>query len=208
MYNNQLLLSAKFGDACYVNMGKNYKVMFQNKNLDYLSYKKNELNKLGIYTRDFQTVKSGYKKGSFSYSLDTRVNSILTEYAEIPNIQAIRAFNKEGLILFYLDDGTYHQNKHFMHLYCNTFSDIEVDELIKVFFKHYPQKLCAKRVDRKKDGRSYPYIYIPVVVAEVFKKDVHKFLIKNDIPSLLYKTGLPSQTIESRISNKSLITKE
>ena len=50
------------------------------------------------------------------------------------------------------------------------------------------------------DGRAYPYIYIPVKTANEIRKDVEKFLIKNEIHSMLYKVGIdsPSETIETK----------
>ena len=97
--------------------------------------------------------------------------------------------DKQGLVYYFLDDGTFHQKKHFGHLYCNTFSDEEVETLIDVFYKFYPQKRCSKRIDKKKDGRQYPYIYIPVVVMNEFREDIYNFLTENDIVSLKYKIG-------------------
>ena len=104
-------------------------------------------------------------------------------------IEILHKLDIQGLVYYFLDDGTYHQRKHFGHLYCNTFSDDEVEVLIDVLYKFYPQKRCTKRFDRKKDGRQYPYIYIPVVVMNEFKKDIKNFLEENNIDSLMYKVG-------------------
>lgn len=202
---NQLLLSGKIGDGCYVTQTSEklrfgeyrYSMSFTSKNLDYLAHKKLELKKLGVVTGKFKKVESGYKKGNFSSVFYTRVHPYLTKIGNISILECVNNLNMKGLIYYYLDDGTYHQKRHFMQLYCNTFNEEEVNALIEKIYEIYPIKRCSKRWDRKKDGRKYPYLYIPVSTSNIFKEDVKNFLINNDIPSMLYKSGSPSTTIES-----------
>lgn len=193
----QLLYALKVGDGCYVknSTGKKYGriayyVMSNSIHLDYVSHKKSILEKNGIYVRPIHTAKSGYKESSVIYTLETRCDEMLNLVGAMSIDEVLDKLTKEGLIYFYLDDGTYHQRKHFGHIYCNTFSESEVDHLIYILYKFYPYKRCAKRYDRKKDGRSYPYIYIPVSVMNAFKVDVEKFLIDSDLQSLMYKVGV------------------
>lgn len=79
-----------------------------------------------------------------------------------------------------------------MHIYCNEFSVEETNKLIEKFYQLYPIKACSFRWDKKKDGRKYPYIYIPVKTANVFKEDIKDFLLTNEINSMLYKVGIES----------------
>ena len=193
----QLLYSLKLGDGCFVtySTGKrfgtiNYSVQCSSINLDYISHKKSKLDKIGVVTQNLRLSKSGYKKDSSVYVFGTRNHQLLTKVGNMSVLEILDNLDIEGLVYFFLDDGTFHQKKHFGHIYCNTFTDEEVEKLIDVMFHFYPQKRCVKRIDRKKDGRQYPYIYIPVVVMNEFKKDIQNFLEQNEIHSLMYKVGI------------------
>lgn len=198
---NPIILSGKLGDGCIFknNEGqKDYNISFVSKNLDYLTYKRDELSKV-VKVSNLRKQKSGYKEGAFSFTFTTYMSTLVTNVANLSVTECIEALTKESFIMFYLDDGTYHQKKHFMHLYCNEFTELEVESLISKVYSLYPYKRCSLRWDKKKDGRKYPYIYIPVKTASEIKKDVENFLIKNEIYSLLYKVGVdsPSETIEN-----------
>lgn len=193
---SQLLYSLKLGDGSFItqcknrdNQKPNFYLLIMSINLDYISHKKSQLDRLGVFTQPLHIGKSGYKDSSIIYTFGTRNHPLISKVGNMRTVDILNSLNTEGLIYYFLDDGTFHQRKHFGHLYCNTFNDKEVETLIDVMYKFYPQKRCVKRIDRKKDGRQYPYIYIPVVVMNEFKKDIHKFLEENSIDSLLYKIG-------------------
>ena len=196
MHDKQILYSLRVGDGGFVTHSTrqrfrtfNYYLQCSSTNLDYISFKKSVLEELGVIVRPLKTQKSGYKSNSLIYCFGTRNHPLLSEVGNMPLLDVVNSLNKEGLVYFFLDDGTFHQKKHFGHIYCNTFSNDEVEALINVMYKFYPQKKCVKRMDKKKDGRQYPYIYIPVVVMNEFKKDIHNFLTENEIESLMYKVG-------------------
>ena len=196
MYN-QLLLSLKIGDGCYhtqtkLSEDKHYSLLLNSINLQYVLHKKNELEKLGIKTSKVHKGKSGYKKSSVIYSISTRLHPLLTQIGNMTNIEVINNLNKEGLIYYYLDDGSYHKTRHHMHLYCNTFNQEELECLINKIYEQYPIKPCTIHYDKKKDGRCYPYLYVPRKVVDVFKDDVYDFLIENDgsLEELKEKTEL------------------
>lgn len=198
---NPIILSGKLGDGCIYKNNKeqqDYNISFSSINLDYLLYKRDELSKL-VKVSNIRTQKLGYKIGAISYMFATHKNNQITNIANLNISECIDALDKLSLVMFYLDDGTYHQRKHFMHLYCNKFTIEETEKLIDKIYSLYPQKRGALRWDVKKDGRRYPYIYIPVKTANEFKKDVEKFLLDNEIYSMLYKVGIdsPSETIEN-----------
>ena len=204
---NPIILSGKLGDGCIFKNNKeqkDYNISFVSKNFDYLIYKRDKLSKI-VKVSNIRKQKSGYKEGAFSFVFATHMSRQVTDIANLSIVECIEALTKESFSMFYLDDGTYPQKKHFMHLYCNEFSEVEVELLISKIYSLYPYKLCSSRWDRKKDGRKYPYIYIPVITANEIKKDVKKFLIKNEIYSMLYKVGVdsPSETIEN--ASKELI---
>lgn len=193
---SQLLYSLKLGDGGFVQNSTGerfgrvtYSLLISSINLDYLVHKKTELERQGIFTQPLRTAKSGFKEDSIIYVFGTRVHYHITKVANMKISDILHKLDIQGLVYYFLDDGTFHQKKHFGHLYCNTLNDEEVDILINVLYKFYPQKKCVKRIDKKKDGRQYPYIYIPVVVMNEFKKDIEKFLKANEINSLIYKVG-------------------
>ena len=53
--------------------------------------------------------------------------------------------------------------------------------------------------NKKKDGRKYPYLYIPVDTTKALIEDVFEFVEDNQLHSLYYKIGksIPSTTIET-----------
>lgn len=58
------------------------------------------------------------------------------------------------------------------------------------------EKIPKRYNDIKRDGRVFPYLYLPVDTAKVLSEYTREFLLNNKIDSLLYKTIPPSQTIE------------
>jgi len=105
------------------------------------------------------------------------------------NMDAIDLLTKKDLILWYLDDGSYHINKKTMHLYSNMFNKEEsiklIDKITNLF--NIDPRL---RIDRKKDGREFYYLYFRRKMVKVFRPTVEKFLRKNNIDDLLYKAGI------------------
>lgn len=196
----QLLLSLRIGDGCFVTQsnGKTYRMQTNGVSHDYIAYKRSVLDANGIKCTSTQTI-SGYCKDSNIIGFRTVVNEYITAVAKLPIAHIIDSLDLHGLIYYYLDDGTLHKRKHFMHLYCNSFTVEETNYFIDKLYKLFPYKRCTLRFDRKKDGRCFPYIYVPVSVAKELNLVVRDYLIQHDISSLLYKTFPPSQTIETII---------
>ena len=195
----QLLLSLKIGDGCYITqrsgLEKTYRVQTNSAKEDYIRHKEMVFNKYGLSTKRI-TCMSGYKSTSNIVGFTSRVTEETTVVGNMSKNDVIRELDIHGLIYYYLDDGSLHRKKHCMNIYCCAFSDDEAKELIKKLFDLFPQKMCSLLHDNKQDGRVFPYIYVPTVVAKEISIFVRKFLIDNDINSLLYKTISPSQTIE------------
>ena len=200
-----LLLSGKLGDGGFARNRTHRKVpdssiAFVSINLDYIQHKWQSLREYRPGKINVQ--KSGYKVGATSFRFATRQHPDVTYVEQLSNAEAVQMLTRESFIYYYLDDGTYHQRKHFMHLYCNTFEPEAVEALIARIADLYPVKPSALRWDRKSDGRAFPYLYIPVATAKEVAADVRDFLTANAIPSLLYKAGVavpPSETIESGV---------
>ena len=199
----QLLLSLRLGDGCFITQNKtknkNYHVITSSINEDYIEYKRNVLEHNGIFVRSMKC-RSGYKKSSQIFGISTRTSKEISLVGNLSITDCINGLNMTGLIMLYIDDGSLHKNKHTMHLYCNSFNEDEVGALVEKIHELLPQKKVSVCFDRKRDGRVFPYLYFPRCVVDEFNIHVRNFLIQNNINSLLYKTFLPSQTVES-ISN-------
>lgn len=195
----QLLLSLKIGDGGYVTQskGKTYHLTTNSVNEDYVLYKQHKLEQNGIITRTRHNLYSGYVKDKRLFGFFTHIDDNVSKVGNMSVKDVLNDLDLLGLIYYYLDDGSLHKTKHFMHIYCNSFTVEEAGLLIEVLYKYFPQKRCALRWDKKKDGRSFPYLYVPTCVAREFSIAVRQLLIDNNIHSLLYKTIPPSQTIEN-----------
>jgi len=193
----QLLISGKLGDGCLVrrNENSNAFIMFNSTTMDYLIHKKVELEKAGIGTTRITYGTSGYIKNKKIPKFTTRVDKRITKVYDMSKLECIKNLDKIGLIYLFLDDGSLHKKKLFGNIYCNTFNDIEVSELINKINYYYPLANAKKLYDRKKDGRCYPYIIIHKLGMLEFLKDIQEFVIKYDINDMFYKAGLPSTTI-------------
>lgn len=196
----QLLLSLRIGDGCFVNqrktLSKTYHVQTSSINKDYLMQKEKVFNAYKIKTRAMRCV-SGYKEDSDICGFVTATTPEITYVGNMDKLSVIDQLDILGLIYYYLDDGSLHKTKHYMNIYCNSFCDEEVSHLVNKLYELFPIKRCSILTDRKKDGKAYPYIYVPVSVASLFSKNVRAFLEINNINSLLYKTLPPPQTIEN-----------
>lgn len=183
----RLVFNAFFGDGgCYKN-GANYYLVYTSTSLDYLQMKRSWAS--ALYPSNYKQTKSGYKGNKLILNFHTRNSPWITLFYKKGFKGLINEMDKKDLIMWYLDDGSFHQRKHFIHIYCNSLNDVEVDEVIDKIFCLYPEKKCVLRHDKKSDGRCYPYLYMPVCVANTFRKDVGKFLDKHNIESLRYKIG-------------------
>lgn len=189
----------KIGDGCYVTQSsgaeKTYRVKTNPTNEDYIRHKEAVINKYGLTTRHI-TCTSGYKSTSNIFGFTTHVTAETTLVGNMSKHDVIRELDINGVVYYYLDDGSLHNKKHYMNIYCCSFSDDEAKELILKLYTLFPQKMCSLLHDNKKDGRVFPYIYVPTVVAKELSAITRKFLIDNCISSLMYKTISPSQTIE------------
>ena len=115
----------------------------------------------------------------------------------LDKVSVIDSLDYFGFMIYYFDDGAWHKNRKIMNLYCNSFNEVEVEHLRNKMFDLFGGKLPSVYCDKKKDGRKYPYLYIPKIMTEAII-DSYKYYVKDNIPSMLYKLGLPSQTTESQ----------
>lgn len=196
---NPILISGCIGDGHLVHDSKEYRMSFSSTKLDYIQFKRDSLSKQLYVSKLWRKNGSGFSKSNVTYEFATGSSKYISDLAKMNKKEIIDLINMEVLILYFLDDGTFRKNKNQIHLYCNSFSEDEANYLIEKIYELLPSKRCSLRWDKKKDGRKYPYIYMPVLVVKEFIPRVAEYLIENEIYDMYYKTHLnpPSETIEN-----------
>ena len=184
-----LLLTAKVGDGhIFTQKGWHDKhcARFMGTNLELISCKARLLGRSDKIYKLRQNPKAYGSKPV--YYFQTKCSEEATRIKSLSYSSAIKEMGREELVVWYLDDGSFHKNKRFMHLYSNCLSEQETILLINKFSDLYgtPPRL---RIDKKKDGRSFFYIYLGTELTKRFSRDVEKFLKEHDVSSLNYKIG-------------------
>jgi hypothetical protein len=197
---NIIGVNAKLGDGCLQKSSEtsNARAAFTGKDISWISFKRDLAIKEGFEVSQLVSAYSGYKKNMSMVRFSTKTDVRLTYVANTNTVDVLDSLNKKDLIMWYLDDGSWHKTRKTMHLYCNMLNDKELCSLMtRIYFMYGIEP--RRRVDRKKDGRVYPYLYFPRLLVERFKKDVQAFLIENQLESLYYKIGETSETIRNGV---------
>lgn len=187
MYS-RIAKNARLGDGCIVQQVKNASLMFISTDLDLLLIKKLMCNKDGYYAGEIGTQKSGYGGTKPIYKFSTRVHEKITTVANASLTDLIKSIDKEDLFLWYMDDGSWHKNRHTMHLYSNMLDDTETEELITRIGEIYGIAPRARK-DRKKDGRSFNYLYFPRELVKRFRPEFKEYVMDYGLESMYYKFG-------------------
>lgn len=206
MYNNneeQLFLSSKIGDGhCYISKQNiNARITYMSVNKEYLQFKKSIIDSSDFTCSEIRVKDNskGYNKQGIIYTLNVFTNPKLNGISNLSKLEVIKNLNYFGFLIYYLDDGSFHKCRKTMHIYCNSFSAEEVSALQDKVYELFPYKRCTVHIDKKVDGRAYPYLYVPRVTVEAIIRQYREFMLNNKfLHSMLYKLGLPSQTIESQ----------
>lgn len=112
------------------------------------------------------------------------------KYALMSLIEVIGEMNVMDLIWLYLDNGSWHKKKHFMHLYTNSLNLTENEALIKRIEELIGIK-CKLRIDRKKDGRQYYYLALSVSDSLIMKNIVRDYIRSYpELSCFNYKVGI------------------
>lgn len=185
-----LCKNAKLGDG---NMSippncVNARIIMNGKNVQWLEFKHRLAKKLGYDVSDLLSAYSGYTDKWSLVQFRTKTDERITSVVNMSRRRVIESLTKFDLILWYLDDGSWHKSKKTMHLYCNALSDSDTYALVDQIERLYWFRPSI-RYDRKKDGRCYPYLYFPRSLVIKFKRDVERFLRTLKIDSMLYKVG-------------------
>lgn len=202
----QLFLTSRIGDGyCGLHSrstleGKaNAHITYMGIERDYIQYKHDIIS--NYYTCNDVKLKdnsAGYNKKGTIYTFNVFSHPDITAIYKMSKIDIINQLDYFGYLMYFFDDGSYHIIRNTMHLYCNSFTPEEVDALKQKVFELFPYKMCRNRIDKKKDGRQYPYLYVPRVTVEAIKEYYTEFMNKTPaLNCMRYKLNLPSQTIRN-----------
>lgn len=180
--------NARIGDGMVTNHISVASVTFISTDLSLLRYKEKILQDEGVGITVKKTQKSGYggKKTIYVYTSESNADFKDTADAKIEDI--IKDLTKEDLYVWYLDDGSWHISRRTMHLYSNALDKEQSELLIERIEELYGIE-PRLRVDRKKDGRQFYYLYFPRKLVRVFRPEVEKFIRENNLDTLYYKVG-------------------
>lgn len=196
----QIILTAKIGDGHIRPTGKWACAKYSSILEDYMIYKHNCLSKeFECSEVRLKDNSAGYSKRGTIYTLGVFSSPDILDVYNMSRIEVISQLDYFGFLIYYFDDGAYHKTRNTMHIYCNSFTSEEVEALVDKIYELFPYKRCSVRVDRKRDGREYPYLYVPRVTVDAIK-DKYLDFVKNTplLHCMSYKLGLPSQTIEKQ----------
>jgi hypothetical protein len=184
-----LYLTAKLGDGCISKQKscRHHQITFSGTDADYIKWKAKYVGYEDRLRVSEQHPDSYGDKPIYSFR--TSPFYYADVLADLTYKEAIDRLSINELIIWYLDDGSWHKKKHFMHLYCNMLNDEETLHLIDKFESLLSFR-PAMRKDVKKSGKSYNYLYIGTKGASAFGSFVESFICKNKLYGMYYKVGL------------------
>ena len=188
----QMFLTSRIGDGCCTVTANGASIVYSSVLKDYMTYKHKIASEVVSCSNVAVTDNSaGFNKHGIIYHFRTRVHKDLGSIAKMSRLDVINKLDHFGFMLYYFDDGSYHKAHDTMHIYCNSFNAEEVEGLKHKIFELFPVKECRNRIDRKADGRQYPYLYVPKATTESIVNYYKDFVISEPLlHCMLYKLGL------------------
>lgn len=185
---SKVVKNARLGDGMVYNNKNVASVKYYSTDLSLLKYKEKLLHEEGVGITVKKTQESGYggKKTIYVYTSESSPAFKRTADASVEEL--IQDLTKEDLYLWYLDDGSWHINRRTMHLYSNSLDEEQTKLLIKKIGSLYGIEPRI-RIDRKKDGRQFYYLYFPRDLVRIFRPEVSEFIKENNIETMFYKVG-------------------
>lgn len=185
---SRMAKNAKLGDGSIVKQRRNASLMFMSTDLSLIHLKRNLCEIEGFVLGNLGVQKSGYGGTKTIYKFSTHVNEEITKVADSNISDVIKTLDKVDLFLWYMDDGSWHKKRNTMHLYSNMLNDVETDELITKIGEIYGITPTARK-DRKKDGRSFNYLYFPRELVKRFHPEFKEYVMDHGLESMYYKFG-------------------
>lgn len=173
--------------------------------LSLLRHKEGLLRSEGIEVTVKKTQGSGYGGKKTIYVYTTTACEDVKKVADASIEDIIEDLTEEDIYLWYLDDGSWHKRRHTMHLYSNMLNEDQSNALIERIGVLYGIK-PRLRIDRKKDGRKFYYLYFPRDLVCLIRPEIKEYIIENGIDTMMYKVGgidyvdkVPTKTSEDRV---------
>lgn len=188
MNYSRIAKNARLGDGCVIKPSRNAYMSFMTTDLSLILLKRKMCDKEGITYGKLGTQKSGYGGTKTIHKFDSHVNEKITEVAGASISELVETLDKEDLFLWYMDDGSWHKTRNTMHLYSNMLNDDETDELITQIGDIYGIA-PRPRKDRKRDGRSFNYLYFPRELVKLFRPEFKDYVMSYELDSMYYKFG-------------------
>lgn len=156
--------------------------------LSLLRHKEKLLAEEGIEVTVKKTQASGYGGKKTIHVYSATPSAAVKEASDAGIDKLIKDLTKEDIYLWYLDDGSWHINRLTMHLYSNMLDESQTHALIERIGELYGVEPRI-RIDRKKDGRQFYYLYFPRELVRIIRPEIEDYIRKNGIESMLYKVG-------------------
>lgn len=185
---SRIAKNGKLGDGCIIKPVKNASMSFTSTDLNIIHLKREMCKNEGFTFGEIGTQKSGYGGTKTIYKFNTHVDEKITKVADASLSELIHSLDKEDLFLWYIDDGSWHKKRHTMHLYSNMLNDAETDELITIIGDIYGIA-PRPRKDRKRDGRSFNYLYFPRDLVKRFRPEFKDYAMSYNLETMYYKFG-------------------
>lgn len=190
---SRIAKNARLGDGMLVGgktPGANKHLAFMSTDLSLLQLKRRFCIYEGYCVRPIGTQSSGYGGTKTIYNFYTRVDSRITAVANMDMPELLRTVDKVDLFLWHMDDGSWHKTANTIHLYCNMLNDEEASILCDQIEGLYGIRPRVNK-DRKRDGRSFNYLYFPRKLTQLFRPEFKDFAQEMDIQTMFYKFGGP-----------------
>lgn len=185
---SRMAKNAILGDGSVKDNKTTAVITYYSTDLKLLKHKVKLLKEEGIDIACWGTQKSGYGGTKKIYNLRAVASKTVKEASDVGIESLLQDLDKEDLYLWYLDDGSWHKNANTMHLYSNMLTEEQSNILIDRIEELYGIK-ARLNVDRKKDGRSFYYLYFPRELVKVFRPELKEYLIQHKIDTMYYKFG-------------------
>lgn len=185
---SRIAINARIGDGRLGDSSKNANISFYSTDKLLLEHKERILLAEGYSGINWGTQLSGYGGTKTIYKMYTHVSEKATIVRDLPIEDILCTLDEHDLIMWYLDDGSWHIKRHTMHLYSNML-DAEQSQILIERIEHLYGIAPRLRTDRKQDGRSFYYLYFPRELVVKFRPIVRQYLIDNALSTLYYKVG-------------------
>lgn len=185
---SRIAINARIGDGRLGDSSKNANISFYSTDKLLLEHKERMLLAEGYEGIRWGTQPSGYGGTKTIYNLTTFVSDKATVVRDMPIENILRNIDEQDLIMWYLDDGSWHVRANTMHLYSNML-DAEQTQILVDRIEQLYGIAPRIRIDRKQDGRSFFYLYFQRDLVVKFRPIVRQYLIDNALSTLYYKVG-------------------